>query len=315
MHTKNAFMNFSPFSLNDRVSRRAFVTNALATAGAFTLSASPLTGNAANVLPAPLALTVQHIIDLILQSGHLSPLADTVDTIKSGKGSQVVTGIVTTMFPTIRVIEEAVIHKANFIIAHEPTFYNHRDDTAWVKNNTVVAGKQAVLEKHGITVWRFHDYCHAMKPDMISYGVAKKANWLSWYKTGEWMLDIPTQSLRALVLHLKRSLGIAHVRVIGDLGQPCSRIALMPGAWGGQRQVAVAESEKPDVVIVGEVAEWETAEYIRDSQLLGRKTALLILGHSVSEEPGMEWLVDWLQPRVQPLKVVHVASGDPFTWI
>ena len=53
----------------------------------------------------------------------------------------------------------------------------------------------------------------------------------------------------------------------------------------------------------------------RDSQLLGRKTALLILGHSVSEEPGMEWLVDWLQPRVQSLKVVHVASGDPFTWI
>jgi putative NIF3 family GTP cyclohydrolase 1 type 2 len=308
-------MNFSPFPHNDRVGRRTFLTSALAAAGALTVSASPLAGNAANALSARPALTVQHIIDLILQSGGVEPLADTVDTIKSGEGSQVVTGIVTTMFPTIRVIKEAVKHKANFIIAHEPTFYNHRDDTAWVKNNTVVAGKQALLEKHGIAVWRFHDYCHAIKPDMISYGVAKKANWQSWYKTGEWMLDIPTQSLRALALHLKRSLGIAHVRVIGDLGQSCSRIALMPGAWGGQRQVAMAESEKPDVLIVGEVPEWETAEYIRDSQLLGRKTALLILGHSVSEEPGMEWLVDWLQPRVQPLKVVHVASGDPFTWI
>lgn len=297
-------MNLSDFSWNDRVGRRAFVISALTAAGALTVSASAQPG-----------LTVQDIIDLILKSGGLSPIANTVDTIKSGKGSEVVTGIVTTMFPTIRVIEEAVKRKANFIMAHEPAFYNHRDDTAWVKNNTVVAGKQALLEKHGIAVWRFHDYCHAIKPDMISYGVAKKANWQSYYKTGEWMLNIPALSLRELALHLKRSLGIAHVRVIGDLGQLCSRIALMPGAWGGQRQVAVAESEKPDVLIVGEVSEWETAEYIRDSQLLGRKTALLILGHSVSEEPGMEWFVDWLQPKIHPLKVAHVASGDPFTWI
>lgn len=292
--------------MNDRIGRRAFLTSALSAAGALAVSASPLAGN---------ALTVQQIIDLILQSGGLSPRADTLDTIKSGKGSQVVTGIVTTMFPTIRVIEEAVKHQANFIIAHEPTFYNHRDDTAWVKNNTVVAAKQALLEKHGIAVWRFHDYCHAMKPDMISYGVAKKANWLSWYKTGEWMLNMPAQSLGELVQHLKHSLGIAHVRVVGDLEQPCSRIALMPGAWGGQRQVTVAETEQPDVLIVGETVEWETVEYIRDGQLLGRKTALVVLGHSVSEEPGMEWLVEWLQPKVQPVKVVHVGSGDPFGWV
>lgn len=292
--------------MNDRIGRRAFLTSALSAAGALAVSASPLAGN---------ALTVQQIIDLILQSGGLSPRADTLDTIKSGKGSQVVTGIVTTMFPTIRVIEEAVKHQANFIIAHEPTFYNHRDDTAWVKNNTVVAAKQALLEKHGIAVWRFHDYCHAMKPDMISYGVAKKANWLPWYKTGEWMLNMPAQSLGELVQHLKRSLGIAHVRVVGDLEQPCSRIALMPGAWGGQRQVTVAETERPDVLIVGETVEWETVEYIRDGQLLGRKTALVVLGHSVSEEPGMEWLVEWLQPKVQPVKVVHVGSGDPFGWV
>jgi Uncharacterized conserved protein len=296
--------------MNDRIGRRTFLVNVLSTAGALAVSASPLAGN---VLSAP--LTVQQVINLILQSGPITPRTDTQDTIKSGRGDQVVTGIVTTMFPTIRVIKEAVKLKANFIIAHEPTFYNHRDDTTWVKNNSVVSAKHALLEKYGIAVWRFHDYCHAMKPDMISYGVAKKANWLSWYKTGEWMLNIPTQSLRQLVQHLKRSLGIAHVRVIGNLEQPCSRIALMPGAWGGQRQVTVAETEKPDVLIVGETTEWETVEYIRDGQLLGRKTALVVLGHSVSEEPGMEWLVEWLQPKVGAVKVVHVGSGDPFEWV
>jgi putative NIF3 family GTP cyclohydrolase 1 type 2 len=284
-------------------------------AGSMALLSIPLAGTAANRGPDKRAMTVQDIINLILAEGKLLPIKDTVDTIKAGQASQEVTGIVTTMFTTVAVIEEAVRLKANFIIAHEPTFYNHKDDTQWVKDNSVVKQKQELLAKHNIVVWRFHDYCHSLKPDAISYGVAKKANWLSYYKTGELILTLPATPLQQLVQHLKTSLGITQVRVIGNLQQACSRIALLPGAWGGQRQVGVVEAEKPDVLIVGELSEWETAEYIRDGQLLGHKTALIILGHSVSEEPGMEWFVDWLQPKLSTIKVTHISSGDPFTWL
>ena len=45
------------------------------------------------------------------------------------------------MFATVAVIKEAIRLSANFIVAHEPTFYNHTDDTNWVGNNTVVAEK------------------------------------------------------------------------------------------------------------------------------------------------------------------------------
>lgn len=260
-------------------------------------------------------MTVQQIIDLILKEGQLSPMKNTVDTLKSGSGDQIVTGIVTTMFPTITVIKEAAQRKANFIIAHEPTFYNHTDNPDWVENNSVVKQKQELLARHGITVWRFHDYIHQMKPDGISYGVAKKTNWLPYYKTGQVMLTIPSISLEALVTHLKTSLGIDHLRVIGDPTQACARIALLPGAWGGPRQVGTAEREKSDVLIVGEVSEWETAEYIRDARLLGRPISLIVLGHAVSEEPGMEYFVDWLQPRLPAMKITHVPSGSPFRWM
>jgi len=121
--------------------------------------------------------------------------------------------------------------------------------------------------------------------------------------------------LKNIIDHLKSSLNIAHVRVIGDMDQVCERIAILPGAYSGQRQVSFAEKEKPDVLIVGEVQEWETAEYIRDARLLGSKISLIILGHSVSEEPGMKWLVEWLQPKVPEIKITHVASEDPFTWV
>jgi putative NIF3 family GTP cyclohydrolase 1 type 2 len=297
-----------------RLPRRKFIMNSMQLAGGMTL----LGLNSRTVLSNTTLrqqYTVRQIMDLVLREGKLLTLKDTVDTLKSGSPDQEVTGIVTTMFATISVIEEAVKLQANFIIAHEPTFYNHRDDADWVKDNSVTKRKQQLLDKHKIAVWRFHDYCHALKPDAISYGVAKKANWLSYYKTGEVMLDIPSITLSKLVSHLKSALNISHLRMIGDPEQECKRIALLPGAWGGQRQVAVAESNKPDVLIVGEVSEWETAEYIRDSRLLGGKTALIVLGHSVSEEPGMEWFAAWLRPKLTDLKVSHIASGDPFVWM
>jgi putative NIF3 family GTP cyclohydrolase 1 type 2 len=259
--------------------------------------------------------TVQQIIDLILKEGNLKPIPDTVDTIKSGSADQAITGIVTTMFATVSVIEQAVKLKANFIIAHEPIFYNHRDDPEWVRGNEVVKKKQALLEKHKIAVWRFHDYCHSLKPDAIRYGVVKKAGWIQFYKNETAALTIPAITLGELVKHLKNKLGIQKLRVIGDLAQPCSKLAIMPGAAGGQRQISAAEAEKPDVLIVGETPEWEGVEYARDGRLLGTKMALIILGHAVSEEPGMEYFAEWLQPKISGIKVTHLASGDPFQWI
>jgi putative NIF3 family GTP cyclohydrolase 1 type 2 len=297
------------------LTRRIFLTRTTQSAGLLALAGlKPLTSLATGPTSAK-NMTVQQIIDLILKEGGLSVLKNTVDTLKSGSGDQVVTGIVTTMFPTITVIEEATRLKANFIIAHEPTFYNHTDNPDWVENNSVVKQKQELLAKRGITVWRFHDYIHQLKPDAISYGVAKNAGWLPYYKTGEIMLTIPSLSLGDLVQHLKTSLGIDHLRVIGDPAQPCSRVALLPGAWGGPRQVGAAEREKPDVLIVGEVSEWETAEYVRDARLLGRTISLIVLGHAVSEEPGMAYFVEWMQPKLPEIKITHVPSNNPFRWM
>jgi Tfp pilus assembly ATPase PilU len=80
-------------------------------------------------------------------------------------------------------------------------------------------------------------------------------------------------------------------------------------------QMGLMQKQNPDVLIVGEVHEWETAEYIRDARLMGGKTSLIVLGHSVSEEPGMEWLVQWLQPKVPGMPIRHIASGEPFSWL
>lgn len=264
--------------------------------------------------PTPQGMTVQAVIDIIMKDLGGTIASGSVDTIKIGKPDTVVSGIVTTMFATMDVIAQAKKIGANFIIAHEPTYYNHTDGLDWVVNNSVLDAKRKELEKDGIVVWRFHDYCHQIKPEPMSFGIAKRAGWASFYQVGKRTLDIPTMNLLDLGNHLKKSLGITMLRVIGDDKQLCRRVALIPGAAGGQTHLKTVEEFNPDVLVVGEVHEWETAEYIRDLRAQGKKTALIILGHSVSEEPGMEVVTDWLQPKIPNIKVTHIASGDPFNW-
>ena len=300
-------------SINPVFTRRKFIASSAVLSGSAIMIMKPALARV--FVSSQKQYTVQNIIDLILKEGHLSPIPNTVDTLKSGSADMIVTGIVTTMFATVDTIKQAIKLNANFIIAHEPTFYNHTDDPDWVKDNSVVKQKQALLKEHNITVWRFHDYIHSLQPDAVEYGTLKKLKWLPYLKPDSPTLTIPAVTLQQLVQHLKLSLGIAHLRIIGNLNQTCERLTYLPGAPGGKMQVKFAESDKPDVLIVGELSEWETAEYVRDARLMGSKMALIILGHTMSEQAGMEYFAEWLRPKLSGVNITYIKTNDAFTWL
>jgi putative NIF3 family GTP cyclohydrolase 1 type 2 len=260
-------------------------------------------------------MTIRQVIEALLADIPGAPFPDTVDTIKAGSQDQVVTGIVTTMFATNEVIARTIRLGANFIIAHEPTFYNHRDEVKWLGDDPVLKAKQGVLKSHDITVWRFHDGIHRHVPDGIRMGVMQALGWGKFYNPGDpSLVVIPPAPLGDIMQQLKKNLGIDHLKYIGDPGQTCSRLVLQPGAPGGEKQIGAIQKYQPDLLITGELNEWETSEYVRDARYLGGKVALVVLGHSVSEEPGMEWLVPVLQQKAPGIPVSHLVSGDAFSW-
>ena len=106
-----------------------------------------------------------------------------------------------------------------------------------------------MLVQNGITIWRFHDNWHDHHPDGIVYGVLKKLNWLKYNSTGEKTFSIPPSSLKQIIDYLKTSLGIDHVRVIGDLSASCEKITFLPGAWAGQNQIKKIELDNPDLLL------------------------------------------------------------------
>src|ERR1700753_1554729 len=106
--------------------RREFLASAL---GVMAVMSVPYEGRSENDGG---AMTVRQVIDALLADIPGAPFPKTVDTIKTGNPDTIVKGIVTTMFATVAVIEKTISLGANFIIAHEPTFYNHLDETDWL---------------------------------------------------------------------------------------------------------------------------------------------------------------------------------------
>jgi hypothetical protein len=121
--------------------------------------------------------------------------------------------------------------------------------------------------------------------------------------------------LKAIATLAKERLGISTVRVVGNVDQPCHTIYLAFGYMDSKMQIGALQQYKPNLILSGETREWETVERVRDGLQMGEKTSLLVLSHAVSEEAGMAYAAEWLQPKVPGIKVTHLASTNPFTFL
>ena len=247
-----------------------------------------------------------------IQTRYPVPIPDTVDTIKAGDPSTAVTGIATTFLDTMDVLREAARRGDNLVITHEPTFYNHRDDTTLFQDDAVYREKLAFIESHHMVVFRLHDEIHGVPPDHIAAGLVDALGWQSYVKPGDpFFATLPPIKVSALAGMLSNKLDARTVRVVGDPDLVVTHIALRPGASGLEKQVAALRRDDVEVLIAGEASEWETIEYARDAAAQGRHKALILIGHEVSEEPGMEQCAKDLREVFPGMRVDHIVAGQP----
>jgi putative NIF3 family GTP cyclohydrolase 1 type 2 len=258
-------------------------------------------------------MTASAVIETIIKQTGSEPVPNTVDVFKSGDPQTPVKGIVTTMFATMDVLKKAVELKCNLIIAHEPVFYNHRDETAQFLNDPVFLEKKKFIDDNKLVVWRFHDYIHRIKPDAIDYGMALKLGWLKYTdaKNVEHFV-IPETTLKELLKTLKKIFPGNAFNVIGNREMKLTKVAFSAGAPGSAVHFSMLEDNNVDVLIAGEVSQWETYEYARDAVSQGRNKAVIFLGHVTSEEPGMEYCADWLKGFFKNIPVYFVKSGPSY---
>lgn len=272
-------------------------------------------------------MEIQEVIDAVrahcgaeYPRGCAIELPSSRDQVLYGRTDRACTGVVTTLYASPEVIEEARRLGANLVIAHEALFWNRGDRTGWLTGDPVFREKSRLLDECGITVWRCHDCLHAGIPvgeggaleDAIFWGVAHKLGWLP-YHVGEGffpgVFDIPETTLGDLARFVVSRLGLRGARLVGREGSRVRRVRFMGHAYGIGEDDPLIESNHSlgiDCELALEVVDYTIAEYVRDASALGFDKGLITVGHFDLEEPGMEFMAEWL-PEVLARRVPEGA--------
>jgi putative NIF3 family GTP cyclohydrolase 1 type 2 len=224
-----------------------------------------------------------------------------------------VKGIATTMMATLDVVQRAAASGKNMVITHEPTFYSHQDRTEQILQDPTYQFKLDFLNKNGMVVFHFHDHWHGRRPDGIARGMIRE---LGWEKNADAqnprMFTFPATPLARFAKDIESKLKIRTMRVVGDPKLPVRRVIT---SWGNVSLIpGIPFLAQPyvDVLVLGETHEWELVEYAQDAIVSGRKKALIVLGHVVSEQAGMKYCAEWLRGFVKEVPIEFIAAAEPF---
>jgi putative NIF3 family GTP cyclohydrolase 1 type 2 len=257
-------------------------------------------------------MTAQEIVTRIqrqLAGQKINWRTETVDTFKAGDPDTAIAGIATTGMATFSVLKRAAKAGRNFVITHEPTFYNHQDQTTALAADSTYEAKQRFIKDNRLAVWRFHDHAHALRPDPLVVGSARALGWTAYASATEPRIyNVPPTTLGALAADIARRLKGRAVRAAGDPAMKVARVALGPG-YG-----VPALTASFDVAVGGEASEsGGNSEYLADAAAAGQPKGVILLGHMLSEDFGMLEVAEWLRGFLTNVPIEWISAGEPFS--
>ena len=237
----------------------------------------------------------------------------TCDRFKSPGEDEEISKVAVSMFATPEVIKNAKAWGANFLIVHEPTYYNHLDtgekvlETAKLKEKLILDSK--------IAIFRYHDYAHGCSPDLIAEGQLKYLGLPGKFSAGKYFavncFELETEiTALSLAREIEKNLGVKHVRIAGNPQAKGVKIGCLFGTPGHVTEAL----EENDFVITGEICEWETGEIARDYAQLGFNKALLVLGHIGSERAGMMLLAERIKENHPEIETRYFECGEVYSY-
>jgi putative NIF3 family GTP cyclohydrolase 1 type 2 len=160
-------------------------------------------------------------------------------------------------------------------------------------------------------VFHFHDHWHRRHPDGIAAGMVHDLGWEKNTDADDLKaLTFPGTLLARFAQDIEAKLGIRTMRVLGDPKLPVNHVVTSWGYVGAGIQLISREGV--DVLVCGETREWELVEYVQDMISAGKKKALIVLGHVVSEQAGMRLCAEWLKPFIPEVPIEFIPAAEPF---
>ncbi len=221
-----------------------------------------------------------------------------------------------TWMPNMRALRCVVERGLRFLVCHEPTLWNHRDELPAAEDAEGQA-KLAFIREHGITIVRNHDcwdrwpgcgipWAWARHLGMAELPVAVNP---SGHQHRYDISPVPLAEFARQVAERCASLGEPHVQVTGDLAQTVSRIGVGTGC---ACNIATYQQMGCDCSIVCDDGScyWANIQRAEDSG-----HPVIRVNHGTSEEPGMVTLTDYINTHLPGLRAEHLPHGSTFRLI
>lgn len=268
------------------------------------------------------ALSAQAVVERLQAALGGEWRADGLDGFKAGDPNTPVKGIVTTAMATVDVLRRAIDAGANLIVTHEPTFFGREDAPAEPPpadapqrrfrglraDDPVYLAKKELIEKNGLVVYRLHDNWLSRKQSEMTDGLSEALGWAE-FRAEDSLYAIPEASAEETVAHIRAKLDLrGGLRAVGDRTAKVRRALLFPGFL--DRDTMWKRYRDADLLLTGEVREWENTFYAADIFTAGEKRALVTIGRAASEDPGMRRCADWLGTVIEGVPIRSISAGD-----
>jgi hypothetical protein len=179
-------------------------------------------------------------------------------------------------------------------------------------DDPVYKAKREFIEKNNMVVYRLRDHWQARKENDRVVGLADSLGWSKHIVPGETMMfDIPSTTAEETVALIRKKLNLrGGLLAVGDPKQKVRRVMLYPGMM--IPDIMEKYFGQVDLLLAGEVRQWECTAYAGDMNSAGEKRTLVTIGRVASEDPGMRVCATWLKTFVKGVRVEWISAGDPF---
>jgi putative NIF3 family GTP cyclohydrolase 1 type 2 len=236
----------------------------------------------------------------------------TVDRVIVGDPEKEVARCLVTWMPSLRAVRTAVERGADLLLCHEPTFWNHRDDSP--RKDARAAEKLRIIEEHGLAVLRIHD-CWDRWPDIgipWAWGrfLGLKGKPAEIGANGyQHRYDIKPVHLDAFAGRVAKKcaeIGEPMVQVTGSPSQTVSKIGIGTGC-GCNIDAYLSLGCDCSIVCDDGSCYWGGIQMSED---IGH--AVIRVNHGTSEEPGMVTLTSYINQNLAGIRADHLPHGSTF---
>lgn len=238
-----------------------------------------------------------------------------------GNGDAPVRRIATCFSPSVSILRRAAEAGCDMVLADGHPYYIYdasrvqRTRLSDVMDTPVALAKRQLIDSFGMAIARFPSAYAAARPHGAAMALAKAwgfADSAAPHADADFVVaDIPQEPFEPLARRLSRETGCRGIRLIGAADLPVKRVAIATGMLSPMAMGRMLADPSVDVVIGGEVVEWEGGPYFEDVIASGRNAGLILTGFAMSREPMAHALGEVLREVVPGVEVIELGDSDP----